>query len=139
MTDTNHRIADLRRVLLEHRRAMLAGVHGRIRDGCAERPTEVRDAVDDSDAHVQTDIELGVLQMRSETLRRIDEALAQLAAGTYGVCADCEGEISAQRLRALPFGVRCQACEGRREQLRLRGSQRTDQDAGLWSARWAAS
>ena len=80
MTDTNRRTTDLRQVLIEHRRALLAGVYGRIRDGRAERPAEVRDAVDDSDAHVQTDLELGLLQMRAETLKRIDEALAHLAA-----------------------------------------------------------
>jgi len=40
---------------------------------------------------------------------------AILKAGKYGSCVDCEGEIAEQRLRALPFAVRCQACEETRE------------------------
>ena len=33
----------------------------------------------------------------------------------YGYCSDCGGEISEQRLRALPFAVRCKDCEESRE------------------------
>ena len=64
--------------------------------------------------------------MRAETLARIDEALARLDAGQYGLCFDCAGEIAERRLRALPFAVRCQACEERRERDhgRSRHSQR---------------
>jgi RNA polymerase-binding transcription factor DksA len=54
--------------------------------------------------------------MRVETLLRIDEALVRLDAGEYGSCFECAGEISERRLRALPFAVRCRACEERREE-----------------------
>jgi len=53
--------------------------------------------------------------MRAETLKRIDEALVRLDAGDYGSCVECAGEIAERRLRALPFAVRCQACEESRE------------------------
>ena len=43
--------------------------------------------------------------------RRIDDALVRLDAGQYGSCLECAREISERRLRALPFAVRCQACE----------------------------
>jgi DnaK suppressor protein len=36
--------------------------------------------------------------------------------GSYGTCAECAGEIAGRRLRALPFAMRCQDCEDRREQ-----------------------
>ena len=48
--------------------------------------------------------------------RRRDEALGRLDAGKYGSCFECTREIAERRLRALPFAVRCQACEERREQ-----------------------
>ena len=54
--------------------------------------------------------------MQAETLTRIEDALVRLAAGSYGWCATCRGEIAAARLLALPFAVRCRACEGHREQ-----------------------
>ncbi len=91
-------------------------VQSRIRDGRTDRSVDVRDDLEHSDADIQGDIALSLLQMRTESLARIDEALARLDAGKYGSCFECEKEISERRLRALPFAVRCQACEERREQ-----------------------
>ena len=116
MTDTATRNADLRQMLSERRREMQDDVQSRIRDGRTDRPIEVRDDLEHSDADIQGDIEFALLQMRAETLTRIDEALVRLDAGKYGSCFECESEISERRLRALPFAVRCQACEERREQ-----------------------
>jgi DnaK suppressor protein len=90
-------------------------VKSRIRDGRTGRHKEVGDDLEQSDADVQGDIEFALLQMRAETLARIDEALIRLDAGKYGSCFECAAEISERRLRALPFAVRCQACEERRE------------------------
>jgi DnaK suppressor protein len=75
----------------------------------------VADAAESSEADIQDDIELALLQMKAETLHKIDEALARLEDGTYGYCFECGEEISRQRLRALPFAVRCKECEEARE------------------------
>ena len=53
--------------------------------------------------------------MKSETLHKIEEALARLDENTYGNCFECGDEISERRLRALPFAVRCKDCEEARE------------------------
>ena len=115
MTDTTMRNADLRQMLIERRRELQEDVRSRIRGGRTDRPNDVRDDFETSDADIQGGIEFELLQMRSETLTRIDEALVQLDAGKYGCCFACEREISQRRLRALPFAVRCQECEERRE------------------------
>jgi len=56
-----------------------------------------------------------LIQMKSETLHKIEEALARLEEGTFGYCFECGDEISERRLRALPFAVRCKDCEEARE------------------------
>jgi DnaK suppressor protein len=89
--------------------------HG-IRNGRADLSKQGGDDVDRSDVHSQGDIDLALLQMRAETVRRIDAALVRLEAGTYGSCVECTTAISEPRLRALPFAARCQACEERREE-----------------------
>lgn len=61
------------------------------------------------------DIELDRLERKRRELRQIDEALARLEEGGYGVCEDCEGEIGEERLAVLPFAARCVECERRRE------------------------
>jgi DnaK suppressor protein len=91
----------------------------------------VRDDVEHSDANNHGGIEFSLLQMRAETLARIDEALVRLDAGKYGSCFECEREISERRLRALPFAVRCQACEERREQEEGRARRLARQRGGL--------
>jgi DnaK suppressor protein len=116
MTDTTTRNAGLRQMLSTRRREMQNDVQGRIRDGRTDRPNEVRDDIEHSDAHLQGDIELALLQMRAATLTRIDEALVRIDSGEYGFCFECAREISESRLRALPFAVRCRACEEKREQ-----------------------
>jgi len=131
MTDPTMRNADLRQMLTERRREMQNEVRSRIRHERTDRPSDVRDDLEMSDADIQEDIELALIQMRAETLTHIDEALVRLDAGRYGSCYECESEISERRLRALPFAVRCQACEERREQEKGRARQLADRGASL--------
>ncbi len=112
------RYDELKRMLEERRREIMSEVQGKIRgvraDG-AEKPHEVLDQGETSEVDIQEDIELALIQMKAETLNKIDEALARLEAGRYGVCFECGDDISEQRLRALPFAVRCKDCEEARE------------------------
>jgi RNA polymerase-binding protein DksA len=41
----------------------------------------------------------------------VDEALARLAAGTFGTCLRCGLDIAAERLEALPWAARCIECQ----------------------------
>ena len=131
-TATRH--ADLRQILIERRREMHDEVQNRIRGGRKDQRNDVGDLVDKSDAHMQGDIELALLQMRAETLTRISEALDRLGAGTYGRCVSCQAEIGKRRLRALAFAVRCQACEDKREKAQqdTRNLALTRNDASLF-------
>jgi len=114
MTDTTTRNRELKLILSTRQREMRNAVQTRIRHA-PTRATDVGDTIDRSDTDVQEEMDLALLQMRTETLGRIDEALRRLDAGEYGVCFACSGEISEPRLRALPFAVRCQRCEGAHE------------------------
>jgi DnaK suppressor protein len=109
------RKAELRKLLDTRGSDMQNRVHGRIRDVRGDRTKEVQDEVENSDAGAQQAIDFTLIQMSADTLRRIEEAVVRLDAGEFGYCFECEGEISEQRLRALPFAVRCTACEEQRE------------------------
>jgi DnaK suppressor protein len=86
-----------------------------MRHGRTDRLSQVRDALERLDTDIQEDIDRSLLQRRADTRARIDAAVERLDAGRYGSCVDCDGEIAERRLRALPFAVRCQACEEKRE------------------------
>jgi DnaK suppressor protein len=109
-------------MLDNRRRELVAEVQGRMRDvrneGSKER--DVLDQGESSEVDIQEDIELALIQMKSETLNKIDAALRRLGEGSYGDCFECGDEISEARLRALPFAVRCKECEEARETAELR-------------------
>ena len=121
------RYEELNHILEERRREILSEVHEKIRDvrteGNGALAHGVLDAAESSEADIQDDIEFALLQMKAETLNKIDEALSRLEERSYGYCFECGGEIAQQRLRALPFAVRCKGCEEVREVAKQR--QRT--------------
>ncbi|GGD25042.1 TraR/DksA family transcriptional regulator [Nocardioides daphniae] len=47
-------------------------------------------------------------------LEEVDEALARVDAGTYGVCERCGGPIPAARLEARPLARTCVTCPAAR-------------------------
>src|ERR1700681_4422191 len=114
------RYAELKQMLQDRQREIQAEVQGRMRDVREEgtwggKLNEVLDAVESSEADIQEDIEFALIQMKSETLTKINDALARLERGNYGYCFDCAEEIAEKRLRALPFAVRCKGCEEAKE------------------------
>jgi DnaK suppressor protein len=113
------RYLELKNILEERRREMMSEVQERMRDvrseGAGNTVQGVLDAAESSEADIQDEIEFALIQMKAETLHRINEALERLEEGTYGRCFECGDEIGPQRLRALPFAVRCKDCEEARE------------------------
>lgn len=119
------RHTELKKMLADRRRELMNELQGRIRDvrvdGAKNR--EVQDQGDSSDVYVREDIEFALIQMKSETLSKVDVAIRRLDQGTYGHCFECEAEISEVRLRALPFAGRCKDCEEAREAAEERARQ----------------
>ena len=114
------RYAGLEAILEERRRRIRSDVQHKIRDvrdhgTVGGNLRGVIDGVEVSEADAQEEIELAVIEIKAEMLGRIDEALARLRTGDYGFCLACGEEISEKRLRALPFAVRCRACEEAQE------------------------
>ena len=104
-------------MLEARRRELMNEVQGKIRDARADgtKEREVLDPGESSEVDIQEDIEFALIQMKAETLNKIDAALRRLEEGSYGNCFECGDEISEARLRALPFAVRCKDCEEARE------------------------
>src|ERR1700730_3784437 len=122
------RYSELRQMLDERRREIHAQVQVKMR-GVREEGTwggklnEVLDAVESAEADIQEDLEFALVQMKSETLNKITDALTRLEQGTYGNCFECGEEIAEKRLKALPFAVRCKDCEEGREAAEQRERQ----------------
>jgi RNA polymerase-binding transcription factor len=114
------RYSELKQMLEGRQREIHAEVQGKMRGVREEgswggKVNDVLDAVESAEADIQEDIEFALVQMKSETLTKINDALARLEQGDYGNCFECGAEIAEKRLRALPFAVRCKDCEEARE------------------------
>jgi len=111
------RLADFRAILESRRAEVLQEVEVRIRgvrsDGTGDR--NVLDAAENSDIDIQDDIGFALIQLKAETLKKIETALLRIEEGDYGDCFECGREIAEARLRALPFAIRCRDCEAVRE------------------------
>ena len=67
----------------------------------------VDQASDDNEVHVN----LRLLQIDAKLLRAIEAAIERVESGSYGICTNCEEEISHARLKAVPWTSVCIACK----------------------------
>ena len=51
------------------------------------------------------------LERNSGWLREVRTALCRIASREFGVCVDCEDDISPKRLAAVPWTARCIGCQ----------------------------
>ena len=122
-TATKKRNAELKKMLEARRKELTQRVTGMLKEvrvhGGHAREASVEPGEQESD--IQPDVDLALIQMKTETLARIDAALRRLKDGEYGDCHECGSPITKQRLQALPFALRCKECEEQRETVATRG------------------
>jgi DnaK suppressor protein len=75
------------------------------------------DAGDESVATLIADLDQADLGRDLSELRAIEAARTRLSDGSYGICADCGGDIGYERLKATPSALRCIACQTLHEKL----------------------
>ena len=102
----------LRRAALDSQRS--AHLEGQSR---AEHARELllQDSDDAEQRDAERELDFALTDRDAVELREIDQALARLAEGRYGLCADCGAEIPAERLQLFPQALRCVACGSRLE------------------------
>ena len=119
MALTSQQAQELRRRILERRRALAAELRGDAERARGAQYGALAGATHDTGDESVADLlaDLGQAEMTRDLteLRDLEAARLRLADGTYGMCADCGGEIGFERLRANPAALRCIACQTRHE------------------------
>jgi DnaK suppressor protein len=97
----------------------LARLQGSLHAAVSESRTAESTSLTDMSIHaaetLHTEIQVTLLDRRTQQVVQIQDALARLSGGQYGFCQDCEEFIGVPRLRALPFAARCRDCQGQAE------------------------
>ncbi len=71
------------------------------------------DLIDQANADEEAELQIRLHQTDGRLLRAIEEALARIRQGTYGVCVVCKQPISKARLEAVPWTHLCRECKER--------------------------
>jgi RNA polymerase-binding protein DksA len=66
---------------------------------------------DDVDAMSDTERNQAITRNSEQILTRVNSALQQLDAGTYGICENCGKPINPRRLERLPYATHCVDCQ----------------------------
>ncbi len=69
------------------------------------------DELDEVQRAAERELAVRNLDREFGLLRDVRLALERIRAGHFGVCQDCEGEISPKRLKAVPWAARCIQCQ----------------------------
>lgn len=77
--------------------------------------TQQADDLDTIQSTENRNMAVGRLSAHARRRQEIRMALRRLDAGEYGLCVDCEDDIAAKRLQAVPWAERCVSCQEKHE------------------------
>jgi DnaK suppressor protein len=71
------------------------------------------DVIDQANADEEAELQIQLHRTDGRLARAIEEAVARIRQGTYGVCEVCKQPISKARLEAVPWARHCRECKER--------------------------
>jgi DnaK suppressor protein len=74
-----------------------------------------------------SELEVAIRERDTRQVRELQEAMARIAKGRYGICEICENRISEQRLIANPATTLCIACQEAKERTAKRSGGAPDE------------
>lgn len=92
-------------------RAKQKEVSGALRNRDEIVVEKASDALDEVQLMSERELAIRNLDRDSSLQRQINRALARIAKGTYGVCLNCEEDISVKRMAAVPWAAFCINCQ----------------------------
>ena len=104
-------VETFKRKLLEMRRDLLGQVERKKLYSKEVGEDGIPDSGDVAAYSYSKEVLMGLGENERTKLRLVEEALAKIDEGTYGVCERCEEAIPGKRLELLPFTRYCVRCQ----------------------------
>ena len=103
------------RDMLTHRLNELLTEGNRTLNGMSDQGDRLPDPSDRATMESETSFTLRIRDRERHLIGKIKDALTRIENGTYGVCEECDEEISEARLKARPMTTLCIACKNTQE------------------------
>ncbi len=101
--------------LLDMKSQVLRGIQDDVKEGREGDKDDGRDTYDVASEERDREINYILTDRDRSKLQAVEQALERIEQGTYGICEGCEGEITSERLAAMPFTRLCVQCQSERE------------------------
>ena len=101
----------VRRQLTTQRDEILAMYEHDVKAGQEASDEGSDDIVDRANNAYSRELLFSLSDGERHTLLRIEEALARIESGSYGICTNCSNEIRPGRLKAMPWARYCIDCQ----------------------------
>lgn len=104
-----------REVLNQRLKALLEEA-GKTVEDLNEAKVRFPDPTDGASAEFERDFLLKIRGRERKLIKKVQEALARIEDGSYGICEDCGARISEKRLEARPVTTLCIKCKTKQEE-----------------------
>jgi DnaK suppressor protein len=104
-------IKQFRELLEERAKQILVNAKNTLSDEMAVDTADLPDEMDLASSEYLQSLTFRMRGREKVLLEKIEHAMARLEAGTFGICEECEEEISQKRLEARPETTLCIKCK----------------------------
>ncbi len=115
-TMNNSKLLSIKKKLEKQRSDLLQEAEQTLLDKIGKEKESFPDPTDQAVAELDSNFQLRLRGREQKLLKKIDEAIARIEDGTYGVCESCGEHISVRRLEARPVTTLCIECKTQQEE-----------------------
>ena len=116
---TKKEMSTYRQLLLEKLTLATGGIQSGTLTGAESRHGHQNpasgDSADQGSEAFEQDFALSILENEANVVQKINEALARIEEGSFGVCSKCNTPVLKARLKAIPWAELCIECQRKEE------------------------
>ena len=110
------KVKAIRKELMKQREELLSEAEQTINSKLGADKQSFPDPTDQATAELDNNFMLRLRGREQKLLKKIDEAIARIDEGSYGICESCGGQIGLKRLEARPVTTLCIECKTEQEE-----------------------
>lgn len=109
-------LKELQTRLSTRKNQLVAGIKRRLKECTDSGGYRLPDVIDIASLASVDQLSMLVAETELKELKQIEDALARIEAGSYGICRSCGNPIRKDRLKAIPYATLCVKCKEEEEE-----------------------